>query len=294
MRMLSKIAVLAMGLSLLAGAASAQGFMPENGGKLLLTGGVSNVEGAGGGGLASWATITGYGAADGIGGNVHATYLDLPDYEFRSYGAAVGFYDRLELSYARQAFDTGETGAKLGLGKGFTFHQDVLGAKVRVLGDAVYDQDTWLPQIAVGMQLKQNDKGAIVKAVGGKNDAGADFYVAATKVLLNESLVLNGTVRATKANQGGLLGYGGDKHDSHSLQFEGSAGYLVSKRLLIGAEYRTKPDNLSFAKEDDWVDVFAAYAINKNLSVTVAYADLGSIATFKDQRGLYISLQAGF
>lgn len=292
--MISKILSLVMGLSLLAGAANAQGFMPENGGKLLLTGGVSNVEGAGGGGLASWATVTGYGAADGVGGNVHATYLDLPDFEFRSYGAAVGFYDRLELSYARQDFDTGETGAKLGLGKGFTFHQDVLGAKLRLAGDAIYDQDTWLPQIAVGMQLKQNDKGAIVKAVGGKSDAGADFYVAATKLLLNESLLLNGTIRATKANQGGLLGYGGDKHDNHSLQFEGSAGYLVSKRLLIGAEYRTKPDNLSFAKEDDWMDVYAAYAINKNLSVTVAYADLGSIATFKDQRGLYISLQAGF
>lgn len=146
----------------------------------------------------------------------------------------------------------------------------------------------------MGIQLKRNDKEAIVKAVGGKSASGADFYVAATKVLLNESLVLDGTVRATKANQMGLLGFGGDKHDHYSLQFEGSAGYLVTKRLLLGAEYRTKPDNLGFAKEDDWLDVFAAYAVNKNLSVTVAYADLGDIATFKDQRGLYISLQAGF
>lgn len=294
MRRFSKIPGLALALGLTAGTAHAQAFMPENGGKLLLTGGVSSVEGAGGGGLATWATITGYGAADGIGGNAHVTYLDLPDFEFRSYGVAAGFYDRLEISYARQAFDTGATGAKLGLGKGFAFHQAVFGAKLRLTGDAIYDQDSWLPQIAIGMQLKQNDNEAVVKAVGGKNDAGADFYVAATKVLLNESLVLNGTVRATKANQGGLLGYGGDKHDSHSLQVEGSAGYLLTKRLLIGAEYRTKPDNLSFAKEDDWMDLFAAYAVNKHLSVTVAYADLGDIATFKDQRGLYVSLQAGF
>lgn len=290
----SRIAGLGLALGLMAGAASAQALGPENGGKLLLTGGVSTVEGAGGGGLASWATITGYGAADGIGGNVHATYLNLPDYEFRTYGVAVGLYDRLELSYARQAFDTGATGAKLGLGAGFTFHQDVVGAKLRILGDAIYDQDTWVPQVAVGLQLKRNDREAIIKAVGGQEDSGADFYVSATKVLLNESLVLGGSIRATKANQMGLLGFGGDRKDDHSLQFEGSAGYLVTKRLLVGAEYRTKPDNLSFAREEDWLDVFAAYALNKNLSVTVAYADLGDIATFKDQRGVYVSLQAGF
>ncbi|WP_374346848.1 DUF3034 family protein [Phenylobacterium sp.] len=281
-------------LGVLGAADAAQAGELVNGGKLLLTGGVSNVEGAGGGGLASWATITGYETRDGIGGNVHATKVDLPDYDFTSYGAAVGWRDRVELSYARQAFDTGATGAKLGLGAGFTFHQDVIGAKVRVLGDAVYDQDSWLPQVAVGAQFKKNDRGAIIRAIGGKDDSGVDVYVAATKVLLNQSLVLDGTVRATKANQTGLLGFGGGKKDDYSLQFEGSAGVLVTKRLLIGAEYRTKPDNLAGLKEDDWMDVFAAYAINKNLSITAAYADLGTVATFKDQRGLYVSLQAGF
>lgn len=263
-------------------------------GKLLLNGGVTTVEGSGGGGLSSWATITGYETRDGIGANVHATYVNLPDYEFRSYGAAVGLFDRVEVSYARQAFDTGATGAKLGLGKGFTFRQHVAGVKLRVAGDAIYDQDRLLPQIAVGAQYKKNNQGAIVRAIGGKDDDGIDYYVAATKVLLNESLVLNGTARLTKANQTGLLGFGGDRDGGYSAQFEGSAGLLVTKRLLVGAEYRTKPDNLGFAKEDDWLDVFAAYAINKNLSVTVAYADLGDIATFKDQRGLYVSLQAGF
>jgi hypothetical protein len=290
-----RLSVLAgLALSLAAGAASAQALGPVNGGKLLLTGGVSNVEGAGGGGLATWAVTTGYGAADGIGANAHATYLNLPDYEFRSFGVATAFYDRLELSYARQAFDTGKTGAKLGLGKGFTFHQDVVGAKLRVFGDAVYDQDAWTPQVAVGFQLKRNDKAAVLAAIGAESDTGTDVYVAATKLLLNESLVLSGAVRATKANQMGLLGFGGDRRDDYSLQVEGSAGYLVSRRLLVGAEYRTKPSNLGFAKEDDALDVFAAYALNKTLSVTVAYADLGDIATFEDQRGLYVSLQAGF
>jgi len=283
-----------LGLSLFtSGAVHAQS-LPFDSGKLLLTGGVTNVEGVGGGGLANWATITGYETRNAIGVNAHATYVGLSDYELRTYGVGIGLYDRLELSYARQEFDTGSTGAKLGLGRGFTFDQDIVGVKLRVLGDAVYDQDRWLPQVAVGAEFKSNDKGAIIHAVGGKKDTGVDYYVSATKILLNQSLVLDGTIRATKANQFGLLGFGGDKNDSYRAEFEGSAGYLVSKRLLVGAEYRSKPDNLGFAKEDAGFDVFGAYAVNKTVSVTLAYVDLGDIATFKNQRGLYVSLQAGF
>lgn len=292
--MTSKSGVISLALGLAMAGSLAEASDMETSGKLLLTGGVTSVEGAGGGGLASWATITGYGTRDEWGANAHATLVELPDYQFRAGGVSVGFHDRVEVSYTRQAFDTGETGAKLGLGQGFTFNQDVVGAKVRVLGDAVYAQDSWVPQVAVGVQWKKNDRDTIIKALGGKDDSGVDYYVAATKVLLNQSLVMSGALRATKANQTGLLGFGGGKNDDYQIQFEGSAGYLVSKRLLIGAEYRSKPDNLVGLKEDDWVDVFAAYAFNKNLSVTAAYADLGTIATFKDQRGLYLSIQAGF
>lgn len=263
-------------------------------GKLLLTGGVTTVEGSGGGGISTWSTITGYETRDGIGANVHATYVKVPDFSLRAYGASVGLYDRVELSYQRQEFDTGRTGGKLGLGDGFTFNQDVFGAKVRLVGDLVYDQDSWLPEIAVGAQYKKNDKGAIIHAVGGRSDHGTDYYISATKLFLGQSLLVDATLRATKANQLGLLGFGGDRNNSYKAEFEGSVGYLLSKRLVIGAEYRSKPNNLGFAKERDWYDVYAAYALNKHLSLTAAYADLGPIATFQNQRGLYLSLQAGF
>ena len=293
MRLFKAAFCVAVMLGSLAGTRALAGDM-VNGGKLLLTQGVSTIEGAAGGGIATWATITGYETRDGIGANTHATYVDVSNYSLRDYGASVGLWDRVELSYAREEFDTGSTGAKLGLGKNFTFDQDVFGAKVRVIGDAVYDQNTWLPQIAVGVQYKQNDQDAIVHAVGGKSASGTDFYVAATKVLLDQSLVLDATVRATKANQTGLLGFGGDKKGNYSPEFEGSAGYLLTRRLVVGGEVRTKPDNLGFAKEDAWWDLFAAYAFNKNISLTLAYANLGDIATFKNQNGLYVSLQAGF
>src|SRR5215831_2316271 len=172
-------------------------------GKLLATGGVSEVEGSCGGSIANWALITGYGTRDGIGANVHYTAVPLPDYSLQSAGVAVGVFDRLELSYAWQEFDTQDVGALLGLGKGFTFHQNIFGAKLKLIGDAVYDQDSWLPQISVGLQHKENDRVAIIAAVGGKNSVGTDFYVTATKLLLAESLLLDATLRETKANQFG-------------------------------------------------------------------------------------------
>ena len=278
----------------LGGASSAAADELREGGKLLLTHGVSTIEGAAGGGLATWAVIAGDETRNGIGAQANVSYVGLPDYQLRDFGAAIGFYDRLEVSYAHQEFDTGDTGGKLGLGDGFTFDQDVFGAKLKLVGDAVYGQDSWLPQVAVGAQYKHNDQGAIIHAVGGRHADGVDYYVSATKILLDQSLVLSGAVRMTRANQTGLLGFGGDLGDSYAPQFEGSVGYLLTRRLVVGGEYRSKPSNLGFAKEDNWFDLFAAYAVTRNLSVTAGYVDAGSIATFAGQRGLYLSLQAGF
>ena len=221
------------------------------------------VEGEGGGGLTPWALITGYGTRDSVGVNLHYTYVGLPDYQLVSPGVGIGLFDRLELSYAWAAFDTGATGAVLGLGQGFTFHQNIYGAKLKLIGDAVYDQDSWLPQIAIGLQHKENDRGAVIAAVGGKGSVGTDFYLAATKLFLAESLLTDVTVRATKANQFGILGFGGDRHDSYSAQVEASAAYLISRKLALGGEFRTKPNNLGVAKEDAAFDVFAAYFLNK-------------------------------
>jgi hypothetical protein len=262
-------------------------------GKLLATGGVSAIEGEGGGGLTPWAMISGYGTRDGVGLNIHDTYVGLSDYQLFSLGFAIGLFDRLELSYAWQAFDTESTGAALGLGQGFTFHQNIFGAKLKLAGDAVYDQDSWLPQIAIGLQHKENDRGAVIAAIGGQGSVGTDFYLAATKLFLAQSLLVDGTLRETKANQFGILGFGGDRHNNYSAQFEASAAYLISRKFAVGVELRSKPNNLSVAKEDAAFDAFAAYFLDKNLSLTAAYADLGNIVLHNHQNGVYLSLQAG-
>jgi len=262
--------------------------------RLLLTGGVSQVEGSAGGGLTPWAVVGGYGTRDEIGANAFYTHINLPDYRLDDAGVLVGLYDRVEISFAKQHFDTEQVGAALGLGNGFAFGQNIFGVKLRLFGDAVLDQDSWLPQVSVGVQHKKNDQDAVLKFIGARSDEGNDYYVTATKIFLGESILANATLRFTKANQIGILGFGGDKSDAYKAEWEGSLAYLLSRQWAIGAEYRQKPDNLGIARENDWYDAFVAWAPTKNVSLTLAWVDLGNIVIKNNQRGLYSSIQIGF
>lgn len=266
----------------------------DTSGKLLLTGGVTQLEGSAGGGLTPWAVIGGYGTEDEIGANAFYTRVNTGAYHLDDAGVMLGFYNRVELSFAQQRFNTEQVGGLLGLGDGFTFKQNVLGLKVRVAGDLVVDSDSLMPQISVGLQHKKNNQSAVLAFIGAEDDSGTDFYVTATKLFLADGILLNATLRFTKANQIGILGFGGDKNDNYKPQLELSAAYLLNRKWAIGAEYRMKPNNLGIAKEDDWFDVFVAYAPNKHVSFTVAYADLGNIVIEDNQRGVYASVQVGF
>jgi Protein of unknown function (DUF3034) len=261
--------------------------------RLPATGGVMQLEGAAGGGLVPWALIAGLGSRDQVGGSAFCTRVAPQNFRLDSCGVAIGAWDRLEFSYAEQRFDLGSTVP------GKSIRQHIAGIKLRMVGDAVYDQDRWLPQLAIGMQYKKNaDYDLVPKSLGAKDDSGEDFYVAATKVWLSgiagRITLLDVTLRASKANQLGLLGFGGDRYDRYQLLPEASLGVFLLDQLILGAEYRVKPDNLSVFKEDDFSDVYLALIPRKSMSLTLAYATLGNIADKKDQQGWYASLQGSF
>jgi hypothetical protein len=274
-------------------------------GKLPLTAGFNDVDGVGGAGLVPWALITGYGTADSWGANAHYTAVQLRDFRLRSYGAAIGALDRIEVSATKDQFDV--TGTAL---NGLSVAQHIYGLKVRVFGDAVYDQDSWVPQTAVGVEYKKNSGISNSAAVGltglssptqlgAQSDSGTDWYVNATKVYLAQSLLVNATIRFTKANEFGLLGFGGDRSNGRSAEFETTIAYILNRKLAIGAEYREKPHNLSIDNERAAWDVFAAWTASRNLSIVGAFVSLGSIlapvtGVSRDQNGAYLSLQVGF
>lgn len=281
-------------------------------GKLLLTGGVSTIEGASGGGLSPWAVIGSQATEGEIGVAAYASRADTRDYRLNAYGAALGINDRVELSVGHQDFDTGVTGTALGL-PGLRLKMDILGAKLRVAGDAVLDSDSLMPQIAVGVQhkrLQSTGLDATLSALGAKRN-GTDVYVSATKLFLAPGILVNGTLRATQANQNGLLGFGaklGGANNSYEFMPEVSVAYLLSKRVAVGVEYRAMPNKLQRAgaaaglgdglQADDWKDIFIAWAPSKNVSLTAAYVDLGRVvpATTNKRRqtGAYLSAQIAF
>jgi len=186
------------------------------------------------------------------------------------------------------------------------------GAVIEIAGDAVLDSDTLMPQIAVGVEHKRARPGSIQSVYNflGVKNSGTDLYVSATKLFLAQGILVNGTLRYTKANQNGLLGFGSAApgRDSYSLQPEFSVAYLLRKDLAVGMEYRFKPNNLESLgraaglgdalREDDWKDIFIAWAPSKNLSLTLAYVDLGrivpGITNNRRQTGYYLSAQVAF
>ncbi|MCS6997570.1 MAG: DUF3034 family protein [Casimicrobiaceae bacterium] len=289
---------------LLTSSASAQGFS----GKLTATGGVSTVEGAGGGGLTPWALITGYGTDRQVGGNAHYTVVRTNDYALATGGIAVGIFDRLELSLAKQRFDTRDVLIPVSPAlKGHKLEQDSFGVKLRLIGDAIYDQDRALPQIAIGLQHKRNRDDTVIPFLngalgGGIRTRGTDFYLSATKLYLEAGILANGTLRFTKANQFGLLGFGGPDGDSYRPEFEFSLAYLVRPDLAVGVEGRTKRGRLANPalnlREQAAFDAFVAWFPSKHASLTLAYVDLGQIVgaltNDRRQRGWYASLQVGF
>lgn len=268
--------ILSLALLILSSVAQADG-------KLIGTPGVSTIEGVGGGGIVPWALISGYATRDEIGGAAFYNNVSVDDYGVNVAGVAVGFKNKLELSYAHNDFKIDASGTSIA--------QNIFSVKYRVHGDAIF---TSSPQLSVGIQHKRLQDSEVAFAVGAADDVGTDVYLAATKVwldgLLHRTTLLNATARLTKANQTGTLGFGSDNSNDYKLQLELAAGVFLTRKLAVGMEYRQKPDNLGLG-EDDWKDFWVAYFLSKRLSLTGAYVDLGSIAGVPRQNGTYLSVQ---
>ncbi len=259
---------------------------------------VTEVEGAAGGGIVPWALLS-----SGMP-TVSATWVDTGDYTLSSLALQASFANRVELSYARMNFDT-RTAANGAIGQ---IDIDVLSAKVKLM-----DMNGTMPAVAFGIQYKNTNGNQnfdnLLNNIGA-DDSDTDFYVAATSLIPigDKKLLLNGTIRATRANQIGILGFKSKWEDDYEAQFETSIGMFLNEQTVIGVEYRMKPDNINMSgyQEQDWGDLFFAYFPSKNLSLTAAAAFFGDVVTAggatsnpptdagSDQRGLYLQIQANF
>ena len=158
--------------------------------------------------------------------------------------------------------------------------QDIFGVKVRVAGDAIYGQDTWLPQIAVGAEFKRHggiDNGGVrsraPRSSAPAKTTASTIYVSGTKVFL---VAEPARERHAPSQQGEpvrparLRRRRGQRREAG---FETTVGYLLTRKLAIGGEYRSKPDNLGVDDEGAAWDLFVAYAPNRHVSIVAAYLE---------------------
>lgn len=297
----------------------------DSGSRLVASGGISGVEGTLGGGITPWAFIGGYSSKEEIsfGGNVQ--YLSLNDYSLTTAGASISLYDRVEVTIQRQKLDIAAgltsnvfallTDGAITNANSATVEQDIIGAKVKLFGDGVFTQDSWIPQVSLGVQYKKNNdfdsslslpdssvplpNVGVPQLLGAKDDSGVDVYLSATKLWLGAAngfnLLTNVTARYTKANTLGLLGFGSELDDDATIEWEGSLALLISPTTAIGAEVRTQSNRLGgLAEEDTITDIFVAYFPNKSLSITAAYVDMGNLPLQQSSNGFYLTLNANF
>ncbi|WP_374693407.1 DUF3034 family protein [Acidithiobacillus sp. AMEEHan] len=315
-------------------------------GRLLGTGAVTAVDGAAGGGINPWAVISGYGTNQQIGATAFYSHVLLNNYNMDAYGASVGLFDRIEISYARQSFSLGNTGTALdqaingfayglhgvspsaeelnapasqtlGLsgpaffGNNYQLNQDIVGLKVRLFGNIVYDQNWWEPQVSVGVDYHHSEMPKNLAATLGVTRNAMSYYLSATKVWLDGifglTTLADVNIQVTNANQQGLLGFGGVNGMGYKVLPAASVGVFLNRHVVLGGEYRAMPQNQLIAgsgplaplgdavsKTSAWKDVYVAWFPYKQLSLTAAYVDLGTIATEKNQSGLYLSLTTSF
>ncbi|MDD2876567.1 MAG: DUF3034 family protein [Acidiphilium sp.] len=310
---IGSIALMVAALTISAPYAQARSGMFDEGG-LTATGGVTSISGTAGGGLNPLAFIGGYETDTQIGGTAFYTHLIAGSFTMNAGGALIGIDNRFEISVARQNFNLGSPGASLGLGSDFNLRQNIFSAKLRLFGNAVYDQNSLEPVVSVGVQYHENISPAypgtgrnIVDILGSHPD-GTTYYIVATKLwldgLLGHYTVLSGGLRLTNSNYNGLLGFGGTndagvyKSGYHVEPFVTTA-YFLNRQIAVGYEYRGNPHfnvggPANFSSTSAWQDAFIAYFPTKNISITAAYVNLGTVLNTKNSNGLYLSLTGYF
>lgn len=258
---------------------------------------VTNIDGQAGGGIVPWALLS-------SGPTVAYTHITTQNLNIDSLAINTSFANRVEVSYARNMLN--DTGSALGNGNN-TDSVDNLGVKVKI-----NDMSDSMPQFAVGAVYKKlsgNLYDNVLSPGLGVNNSSTDVYAAASKIVnMGKTVLLNGVIRATKADELGLLGFGGGSTagapSGYKLVPEVSAEVFAASNVVVGAEYRKMP-NFAVAGVTDGIlhpnsayDFHVVYVANKTFTLTAAYANLGEVAPGVNgtnrQNGLFLQGQVNF
>jgi len=201
-------------------------------------------------------------------------------------------WGRFELGYALNHFGLGRLPEDIEAATGVNTIEDSVylhnfNVRFQILKEGDFEK-SWMPALTFGLHYKHNDDTDVIDRrlegafsdLGIKDNDGVDVTLFASKMIksLPRPLMLNAGVRSTEAAQIGLFGF----TEKRSTVFEGNFGVLVLDNLVIGGEYRQKPDEFEVLpglveKEDDWWDGFITYIASDNLTMSVAFASFGDV-----------------
>ncbi|MHB1678615.1 MAG: DUF3034 family protein [Sulfuriferula sp.] len=266
---------------------------------------ITDIDGQAGGGLVPWALLS-------SGPTVAITHISTQNLGINGIAVNTSFADRVEVSYAHNMLDI--AGSPLAAGNGplsggnNADAVDNFGLKVKL-----NDMSDSMPQFALGLLYKQASGDLVSNVLNpglGLSDSSTDLYGAVSKMLNlgGKNVLLNGVLRATKANQFGLLGFGGGTsvgaNSNYSIVPEVSAEVFAASNVVFGAEYRGEPNNSVAATDavlhqNSEYDIHVVYVANKNFTLTAAYLNLGKVApgvtgTTSSQNGMLLQAQVNF
>jgi len=218
------------------------------------------------------------------------------------------FWDRLELGYGLDRFDTGDLNDEIERATTLRPSDDAVelhnfNLRLKLLKEGCLGE--WSPTVTFGIHYKYNpdimdinrDLLGTIRSIGIKDNDGLDYTLYASKMLslCGRPLMLNAGLRSTEAAHIGLLGF----TDERRIVAEGSVCFMPLDRVVLAAEYRQKPNEYDripglVEDEDDWWTLCAAYIFNDHLSAAVGYAHFGNVLNHEANRSVGASIKYEF
>jgi hypothetical protein len=199
--------------------------------------------------------------------------------DWTSIGVTDTFFKRLEVSYAHETIATGA---------GKNRHKEDIGAKFLVLPENFNDLK-FLPALSVGAISKHTSNVGL-----GVDTGGLDGYVVVTKLItqLPRPVLLSAGVLSTKGRATGVFGFDSQRKIAGFANID----VIVADPIVVGLEYKQGAKFNDFKNADYW-NAHAAWLVNKNLSLIVAYVNAGDyLSTSKVGlgKGVVVSTQYSF
>ena len=238
--------------------------------------------------------------------SVGFAFAGIGDHDFESVAATITLAKRVEVSFAHERFGLGGWPKDVFRATGLDIGPHTVRMNTASVRALLIEENGWVPAVTVGAHYKHNldikridkDLMGTCTSLGMDDHRGWEGTLIISKTftdILPRPFIVSAGIRNTGAAQTGLLGF-----NSHrDTVVEANAVLFVTDSLLLGAEYRQKPNNLDrlaglVGHEDDWWTLCAAYIVNDRVTISGGYGNFGNILNADEENVWAIKMKVEF